>query len=284
MILWFLGLSRRGRAPWWGETWAQPLTLLVARTYPFTSSTCGLNSLWFFLFPASPFSFPASHPPLQPLLLSLCLIDNTKFPNLNVVRTSPKVNSSLDKYEQLCRYPGQGAAVSWTRETAPRPDLVCTQKKVNPSGPSMPSKPAALLTLGNLSQTHMSCLCLTCFPSPKQRGLPPVSFWSLSSFLFSFVFFFFFLLYSIINKNFLIISDLTLSKFHVMMTQQGNERREMYLRIGLVTLRLWSGKKFRSDVNVSVVSLEPPLAKGQSVIGALPRRDALCPCSAKKEL
>lgn len=100
-----------------------------------------------------------------------------------------QVISAPDKYEHLGRHSGWDAAVNWMWETAPHPGLDYISEKVNPSIPSMPSKSASLLTLGNLSQTHMNCLlCLTCFLSIKQRGLPPVSFWSLSSFFFFFFF------------------------------------------------------------------------------------------------
>lgn len=68
---------------WWGKTWAQSFTLLMART-------CCLTILWFFLFSASPFSFPSSHPPLQPLLLSHRPTDNN-FQKLKVVRHFPRL-------------------------------------------------------------------------------------------------------------------------------------------------------------------------------------------------
>ena len=110
--------------------------------------------------------------------------------------------------------------------TAPQIDLWCTSnlEKVTCPVCNIPSNSVPLQTLGKLSQAHMNCLlCLTCFLSFKQRKLHPSAFgrfhllvcWGffrvLVVVLFFFCFFFFFsLLYSIINKIFLIISDLTL--------------------------------------------------------------------------
>lgn len=117
-----------GRAPWWGQTRAQSFTLLMARTYLSLSSACCLTLLGFFSFPASPFSSLASHPPLQPLLLSLSRWQ-LKLWQAKSGDDFSQVISSPGKYEQVCRHLGRDAAASWMWDTAPRPHL-----SVHPSG------------------------------------------------------------------------------------------------------------------------------------------------------
>lgn len=75
---------------WWGKTWAQSFTLLMARTYPFLSSTCCLTILWFFLvfslsflIPILPSTSPAPSPVTRPT-------DNN-FQKLKVVRNFPRL-------------------------------------------------------------------------------------------------------------------------------------------------------------------------------------------------
>lgn len=60
---------------------------------PTHSSPLPAASLYsdFFSFPASPFSFPASHLPLQPFLSSHRFTDNSNFQKLEVMRTFPRL-------------------------------------------------------------------------------------------------------------------------------------------------------------------------------------------------
>lgn len=172
----------------------------------------------------------------------------------------------------------QGRMLLWAAWKKLLPILPCgvhsVWRKLFPVS-STPSKSASLLTLGNLSQTHMNCLlCLTSFLSVKESGLSPVASWFLSS------------VGLLLLINFCFASPLHYKQefpnyfsYNLLKVSCDDDTVRKWKKEDIFVN--WSGhppalkwEKFSSrqsisEANASAIYLEPPLAKGQSVIDSV---------------